>query len=699
MMADALPRKREVALAPQPGIALFTSALVADMARFFNLDLPRTQQGVDKWVKRAGIARVKAPGSKALLIRKCDLPEPLLNAYSTWEANTAHENAVAIAQKPARVVPEFRDLDNKQRAVMDARLAVLRHVHELEATVGRKAIALFMEQQERGELPAYVVDAIPVANAKSAGAPTVKKSSLYEWRKAKFGDGATALATRKAKLGAHRDWHSLLLDRFQRSHQKQSISKMVETWSDYFPDVPAPTLRRAQDYMKKVPDVVKNWRRFGPNARRKFGLYIARDTGPLRPMDVVTADGHLLKAYARNPDTGKRMRVEVSICLDVKTRRAVGFSLWHAESQEGVRIALTQMFMNPAFGIPAIFYTDNGPGYKGQRILSVLDRVGCTPRNSLPYNAQARGLIERFNSAVLIPFAKEYDTYCGDDCDQEHLKKALKIADTGGSNLPTLEQLYADLAVTLDRYNNRPHRSLGNRSPIQVWDAAVQEHGFEPVSLATDDFYDLLPSYERVCRRGVVQLPWGTYFAKELAPCNGWTVRVHVVPNDGSRVWVVDPRGNLICVAERDGNVRPYFSEDQREHASEVRAQGQLKRLQRHIDAIEDERRGSSSADPLFTARLEHTDVAQIGTELNALNRATEVVDRSNVTACVLLFGKLVCELADGIAITAELQDFYEWFENESGFMATYELMKDDIDFASGGLPKGRTVGAEKSPR
>jgi putative transposase len=91
--------------------------------------------------------------------------------------------------------------------------------------------------------------------------------------------------------------------------------------------------------------------------------------------------------------------------------------------------------------------------------------------------------------------------------------------------------------------------------------------------------------------------------------------------------------------------------------------------------------------------------VAQIGTELNALNNATEIVDRSNPTACVLLYGKLVCEVAAGIAVTAELQEFYRWFENDSGYMATYELLKDDIDFASGGLPKGRAVGAEKSPR
>lgn len=88
--------------------------------------------------------------------------------------------------------------------------------------------------------------------------------------------------------------------------------------------------------------------------------------------------------------------------------------------------------------------------------------------------------------------------------------------------------------------------------------------------------------------------------------------------------------------------------------------------------------------------------VAQINTELNALNNATEIVDRSNISECVLLYGKLMAEVETGIALTAELQGFCTWFEEESDYMKTYELLKDDIDFASGGLPIGR---AKKSPR
>jgi len=80
--------------------------------------------------------------------------------------------------------------------------------------------------------------------------------------------------------------------------------------------------------------------------------------------------------------------------------------------------------------------------------------------------------------------------------------------------------------------------------------------------------------------------------------------------------------------------------------------------------------------------------VAQINTELNALNKASAIVDREDISACVHLYGRLA-----GKHLTGEQQIFCTWFEGESGYMATYELLKDDIDFDAGGLPRGRTAG------
>ena len=52
-------------------------------------------------------------------------------------------------------------------------------------------------------------------------------------------------------------------------------------------------------------------------------------------------------------------------------------------------------------GIPAIFYTDRGPGYKNKAmnapLTGFLSRAGITPMHALPYNSQAKGNVERLN--------------------------------------------------------------------------------------------------------------------------------------------------------------------------------------------------------------------------------------------------------------------------------------------------------------
>jgi transposase InsO family protein len=56
-----------------------------------------------------------------------------------------------------------------------------------------------------------------------------------------------------------------------------------------------------------------------------------------------------------------------------------------------------------------IFYTDNGKGFKNQKITAILARLGITCESSRPYNPQRCGISERSHQTILIKAAKTKD--------------------------------------------------------------------------------------------------------------------------------------------------------------------------------------------------------------------------------------------------------------------------------------------------
>ena len=73
--------------------------------------------------------------------------------------------------------------------------------------------------------------------------------------------------------------------------------------------------------------------------------------------------------------------------------------------------------------VPAIWYTDNGPGFRAELLegtaIGFYDRWGMTQKNSLPYNSQARGVVERFQQ-VWVKASRRLPTYKGRDMRSAH---------------------------------------------------------------------------------------------------------------------------------------------------------------------------------------------------------------------------------------------------------------------------------------
>ncbi|MDC5138046.1 DDE-type integrase/transposase/recombinase, partial [Acinetobacter baumannii] len=125
------------------------------------------------------------------------------------------------------------------------------------------------------------------------------------------------------------------------------------------------------------------------------------------------ADGHCFDAEVAHPQHGKPFRPELTSIIDVATRRLVGWSIALSESSwavlDAIRMSATEC------GIPAIFYVDNGSGYKNDlpkaQWRGFLARLNPEVSHALPYNSQANGLIERSHQTIWVKAAKNLPTY------------------------------------------------------------------------------------------------------------------------------------------------------------------------------------------------------------------------------------------------------------------------------------------------
>lgn len=571
--------------------------------------LPSSERRVLEMAKREGWRSQKAVGKKGKQYHVTSLPK-LTRDYLLHQAIAQAKAAlpaplpipgtalVPVADPSTRQLTPAEDraavdlLAGWQRDQMQARAYVLSLIDELTLALGTqgRAVTRFLDNLHGGTLAPEVLAAVHRANARGGeGHRTLTRATVYRWLKDRA-KGALALAPKAPPRAAQPIWVPPLLALYQ-APQKPTIAECLRTyWPATYPGIPAPQLRTAQRHLERLPMEVREWGRMGRNARRAIQPFIRRTMEGLWPMDIVTVDGHLFKAYVRHPLTGRRFRPEVTTYLDIATRRAVGFSAWIAESSFAIWCALRDLVLNPACGVPAIHYSDNG-AYRSEAHRSLLARIGTTPSFAEAYRAQARGVIERFNRSVWVPLARTQATYCGEDCDAEALKRALKQADDEASRLLAWDDFCATALAALAAYNAKPHRTLNDKCPDQSWAEAVQD-GWLPTLLADDDLHDLLPSYLRTVARGEVRVPWGRYFDERLRAWHGQEVEVAVVPTDGARVWVSSLERRLICIAERDKNARGYFHETQVDHARANREQGRVDRLERKLAAVREEGRG-----------------------------------------------------------------------------------------------------------
>lgn len=376
-----------------------------------------------------------------------------------------------------------------------------------------------------------------------------------------------------------------------------------------------PSLRQVRHALDKLPEIEKQRGRMGPHELKTLKAYKSRDVSDLLAASVYVADGKTFDAEIAHPLHGQPFKPEITTIIDAHSRKIVG---WSAALDENANAVIDALLMAArTCAIPALFYSDNGRGYKNKKmeddLTGFLSRLGTTPTHAIAYNSQAKGVIENFNKRWTV-LAREFPTYIGRDMDREAStlvhKTTRKDIQTSGisSLLPSWSEFLEACQNLIDRYNDRPHRGLdkmidpvsGKRrhmTPNEVWARSVA-NGFTPDLIDDEEARDLLqPWVIRKTRRALVEWLGNSYFAIELEKYHGKEVIVAYDIHDAHKVVVreivlIDGErkpGKLIAVAQFEGHKTRFVPYSAEQAAMEKRHKGRKARAMRKVDAIDAE--------------------------------------------------------------------------------------------------------------
>lgn len=646
----------------------------AEYASYQLPGFPQTERGVRKKATTERYKMRTRPGSgggKEYHISS--LPAKTRKALQTILAREVVCNLPAKPNTKQLVRPsQAQNLTGEQASTLEARAAIVQHVNSMAKFRGQSnAIKDFIEYAETGELPEHIMALLPVANNRSGnkkkgakGGRTVSRRTLYNWISAAKKEGVNALAPQpKDRDWRMPDWVPYFMDYWADPRQPKVTEVLEMLRRDIGGHVELPSYDTARRFLsQKLSLIERNRGRMGPQELKGLKAFTRRDTSELWPGAVYTSDGHTFKARVEHPFHGQPFRPEITLVQDVYTRYIVGWSAGLAENTHGVLEAIASGMVDRKDGrksaLCAVFYSDNGPGFVSDIFTNqssgFFARWGITHKTSLPYNSQARGMIERLNRTVLHKAAKGLLSYTGQDLDKEARRQMQRVqvsAKRTGAKTPfdvTWDDFIAHIQQHIDDYNNTAHSSLPrlrhpetmryvHLTPHQMWEKWEAEGG-EVEMLDISEAADLIRPYEeRTVRRCEVQLPMGRYFSRDLEDYHGKKVMVGYDIHDASRVWVRDTAAQqLIAVADRDGNKVPYFDADTMRSAVskqqltlEQRTKGREKRLEAKLEEVRAEAKGPAIEIDALPAPSISEDERVLADEMFKQLEADEVVQET----------------------------------------------------------------------
>ena len=633
------------------------------------------------------------------------LPKETQNALLLAQADQAAPapaSTVAPLQEEQR--PGQQQLTDAQRQVMGARVAFVREIERMSKMVSQqRAIETLVAHAQADDLTPYLKQRVVLANDRKTDTRTLSERTLKRWIAdfRKYGERGLAPKRRKADMSMP-PWAGDFLKRYQKP-QKPSVEAAYQLLVEQT-EPPHPSIHQVRRWLAKLSPEARERGRMGAHELKALQPFKRRTSDALLPNDVWVADGHTFDAEVINPLTGQAFRPEITLIIDWGTRRIVGFALNLAESTVATLDALRDAVSR--VGMFNLFYVDNGSGFDNATVYEVVDRLGGSITHSLPYNSQARGVIERAHQTILVKLAKEMPSFIGADMDKEAATKAHKLSRRDIKQglkpafIPTFQEFFERLNDALDVYNHRPHKGLPkvrdldsgklrHQSPMEAWKSAEAE-GFEALTAPSDVVASLMrPQEVRKTNRGEVRINGGVYFMDALRDFHGEEIRVAWDYRDTGCVGIFTLDGEYLGDAQLDGNATPAMPASMIERAAEKREKGQLNRLVQKAKVVT----GSDVEFRTITPAARQSDEKQAAQgrayAKQLADQGTRFQIPHNKMERYRLWKKLDGQLQQGKEVPEAAREWHERYQHHSDLKAIAKVMDTEMD--AGGRQPTRT--------
>lgn len=140
-------------------------------------------------------------------------------------------------------------------------------------------------------------------------------------------------------------------------------------------------------------------------------------------------------------EDGRKHKVYVIALIDDASRFIVGIDVFFNDNFVNLMSVMKSAVSK--FGIPKVWNFDNGPGYRNKQMELLVARIGSTIHYCKPYSPVQKAKIERW-------FRTMKDQW---------------MATLNMKDFHTLDELRGSLLTYVKLYNQRPHTSLGGKSP------------------------------------------------------------------------------------------------------------------------------------------------------------------------------------------------------------------------------------------
>ena len=341
--------------------------------------------------------------------------------------------------------------------------------------------------------------------------------------------------------------------------------------------------RQLKDICKLPQRYVEHWRKYQAVAtydydRKKFDdesrPRVRRTRSGRSPMEIVVCDVHPMDVLLPRPD-GTTFTAKIVGSQDVANNRLLLHPVFLAKGegvrQEHIIEATVAMTQDRRWGLPRVFYLDNGKEYaclglvadalKVATEVRALNDVDGDAHDELlqsgraivmaqPYNAAAKPIEGLF--AALERVFSMLPGYIGGD------RMAKPTANVGQP--PYVyphgpEAFLEDLRNCVVAYETQPqHGFLDGRSPREAFNAACED-GWQPVEVEPGAMLAAFARPKsRVVRQGAFSHDGRSYTHRELQKLPAGTVLNLLIPlwGTGDAIPVMNDDGSLLCVATAD---------------------------------------------------------------------------------------------------------------------------------------------------